>query len=76
MLSSNNLKQFKIIFKGKLHKIYYKAIIYNFKMSVTVLGQATEKSVRVMTDPNPKLGAAGYQIVGVRERENADFNIR
>jgi hypothetical protein len=45
-------------------------------MSVTVLGQATEKSVRVMTDPNPKLGAAGYQIVGVRERENADFNIR
>jgi len=45
-------------------------------MSVTVLGQSTEKSVRVMNDPNPKLGAAGYQIVGVRERENADFNIR
>ena len=29
-----------------------------------------------MSDPNPKLSAAGHQIVGVRERENADFNIR
>ena len=43
---------------------------------VTVLGQAFEKSVRVMNDPNPKLSAAGHAIVGVRERENADFNIR
>lgn len=29
-----------------------------------------------MNDPTPKLSAAGHQIVGVRERENADFNIR
>lgn len=29
-----------------------------------------------MADPTPKLSAAGHQIVGVRERENADFNIR
>lgn len=29
-----------------------------------------------MNDPNPKLSAAGFEIVGVRERENADFNIR
>lgn len=43
---------------------------------VTVLGQALEKSVRVMNDPTPKLSAAGHQIVGVRERENADFSIR
>ena len=43
---------------------------------VTVLGQALEKSVRITADPTPKLSAAGHQIVGVRERENADFNIR
>ena len=43
---------------------------------VTVLGQALEKSVRVRADQNPRLSAAGFQITGVRERENADFNIR
>ena len=35
-----------------------------------------EKSVRVMNDPIPKIRAAGHAITGVRERENADFNIR
>lgn len=48
----------------------------NLNKMVTVLGQALEKSVRVMNDPNPQLSSAGHQIVGVRERENADFNIR
>lgn len=42
----------------------------------TVLGQATEKSVRVNNDPIPKIRGAGYQIVGVRDVENADFSIR
>ena len=42
----------------------------------TVLGQAFEKSVRVTKDPVAGIRAAGHQIVGVRERENADFNIR
>jgi|TARA_B110000305_G_C19345940_1_gene591671 hypothetical protein len=45
-------------------------------MSTVVLGQAYEKSVKVMQDPVPNLRAAGHQIVGVRERENADYNIR
>lgn len=42
----------------------------------TVLGQAFEQSVRKTTDPVPKIQTAGYEIVGVRQRENADFNIR
>jgi hypothetical protein len=29
-----------------------------------------------MVDPVPKIRAAGYEIVNVRQRENADFNIR
>jgi len=29
-----------------------------------------------MADPVPGIRSAGFQIVGVRERENADFNIR
>ena len=41
-----------------------------------VLGQALEKSVRVTNDPIPNIRTAGYEIVGVRDRENADFNIR
>ena len=41
-----------------------------------VLGQALEKSVRVTNDPIPGIRTAGYEIVGVRDRENADFNIR
>lgn len=45
-------------------------------METVVLGQATEKSVRVRQDPIPKIQGAGYQIVGVRDRENADFSIR
>lgn len=45
-------------------------------METVVLGQATEKSVRVNNDPIPKIRTAGHQIVGVRDRENADFNIR
>jgi hypothetical protein len=35
-----------------------------------------EKSVRVTNDPIPNIRTAGYEIVGVRSRENADFNIR
>ena len=35
-----------------------------------------ENSVSVTNDPIPGIAAAGYEIVGVRERENADFNIR
>ena len=35
-----------------------------------------EKSVRVNNDPIPKIRDAGFQIVGVRDRENADFSIR
>ena len=45
-------------------------------METVVLGQATEKSVRVNNDPIPKIRGAAYQIVGVRDRENADFSIR
>jgi len=41
-----------------------------------VLGRSFEKSVKVMVDPVPNIRSAGFQIVGVRERENADFNIR
>ena len=41
-----------------------------------VLGRGLEKSVRVTNDPIPGIRAAGHQIVGVRERENADYNIR
>jgi len=44
--------------------------------SVNVLGQALEKSVRITNDPIPGIRTAGYEIVGVRDRENADFNIR
>jgi hypothetical protein len=43
---------------------------------VNVLGQSLEKSVRVTNDPIPGIRTAGYEIVGVRDRENADFNIR
>ena len=32
--------------------------------------------MRVTNDPIPSIRASGYEIVGVRERENADFNIR
>ena len=46
------------------------------KETAVVLGQALEKSVRVTNDPIPSIRASGYEIVGVRERENADFNIR
>jgi len=35
-----------------------------------------EKSVRVRQDPIPNIQQAGFQIVGVRDRENADFSIR
>jgi len=35
-----------------------------------------ERSVRVNNDPIPKIRDAGFQIVGVRDRENADFSIR
>ena len=42
----------------------------------TVLGRATENSIRVRQDPIPKIKPAGYEITGVRDRENADFNIR
>jgi hypothetical protein len=30
----------------------------------------------LITYPIPKIRGAGYQIVGVRDRENADFSIR
>lgn len=42
----------------------------------TVLGRALEQSVRVTKDPIPQIRQAGHEIVGVRERENADYNIR
>ena len=42
----------------------------------TVLGRAREQSVKVMKDPVPNLRAAGHEIVGVRDRENADYNVR
>jgi hypothetical protein len=45
-------------------------------METVVLGRALEQSVRVRKDPLPEVRAAGFQIVGVRERENADYNIR
>ena len=49
----------------------------NFSRDETVvLGRSLEKSVRVTNDPIPGVQTAGYQIVGVRERENADYNIR
>ena len=32
--------------------------------------------MRVNKDPVPQIRQAGHEIVGVRERENADFNIR
>lgn len=35
-----------------------------------------EKSVRVTNDPVPKIRTAGHQIVGIRDRENADFSVR
>ena len=41
-----------------------------------VLGRSLEKSVRVTNDPIPGIRTAGHQIVGVRDRENADYNIR
>jgi hypothetical protein len=42
----------------------------------TVLGRSLEQSVRITNDPIPKIRTAGYQLVGIRERENADYNIR
>ena len=45
-------------------------------METVVLGQSLEKSVRVRKDPIPNVRAAGFEIVGVRERENADFSLR
>lgn len=42
----------------------------------TVLGRSLEQSVRVTSDPIPKIRSAGHAIVGVREHENADYNIR
>ena len=49
----------------------------NFSRDETVvLGRSLEQSVRVTNDPIPGVQTAGYQIVGVRNRENADYNIR
>ena len=45
-------------------------------MATVPLGRAFEQSVRVQPDPVAKIRAAGHTILGVRERENADFNIR
>ena len=45
-------------------------------MSTTVLGRATEQSVKVMKDPVPNLRSAGHAILGIREKENADFSVR
>ena len=45
-------------------------------MSTVVLGRAYEKSAKIMMDPVPNLRSAGHQIVGVGERESADYNIR
>lgn len=45
-------------------------------MTTVVLGQAFEKSVKINKDPIPQIRQAGHQIAGIRERENADFNIR
>jgi len=42
----------------------------------TVLGRSLEQSVRVTNDPIPKIRSAGHAIVGIRDRENADYNIR
>jgi len=42
----------------------------------TVLGRATELSVKVRKDPVPNIRTAGYEILGVRERENADYSVR
>ena len=41
----------------------------------TVLGAWADK-IHKRKDPLGKLPAAGHQIVGVRDRENADFSIR
>ena len=45
-------------------------------MQTTLLGKALEESVRTRPDSHPQIKPAGYQQVGVREKENADFNIR
>ena len=44
--------------------------------SATVLGRSREESVRVTNDPVPQVRTAGYQIIGIRNHENADFNVR
>ena len=46
------------------------------KTTATVLGRSREQSVKVMVDPVKNLRTAGHEIVGVRERENADYNVR
>jgi len=35
-----------------------------------------ELSVKVRADPVPKIRNAGSAIIGIRERENADFCVR
>ena len=45
-------------------------------MATVPLGRGFEDSVRVRPDANPQIRAAGFGIVGVRQRENADFCIR
>ena len=42
----------------------------------TVLGRATELTVKIRKDPIPRIKAAGFEIMGVRERENADYSVR
>ena len=46
------------------------------KPPTVVLGQAFEGAQRVRQDPIPQIRAAGHAIVGVRDRENADFSVR
>ena len=41
-----------------------------------MLGKAFEQSVRVRADPIPQIRSAGHAIMGIRDRENADFSIR
>lgn len=43
-------------------------------MATVVLGYKQEKKVKY--DPSPQIRSAGHAVIGVRERENADFSIR
>jgi hypothetical protein len=45
-------------------------------MATVPLGRGFENAVRVRPDPVPNIRSGGLAIIGVRERENADFNIR